>query len=69
EKDLIVIVELPGVEKENIRISAKKNKLYILASSERRRYKKVIPLPNAIDISSLKSEYRNGILEIKLNKV
>jgi HSP20 family protein len=69
EKDLIVIVELPGVDKENIHIHVRNNKLYVLASSEKRRYKKVLPLPNAIDTSSLKSEYRNGILEIKLNKV
>jgi len=69
ERELVILVELPGVDKEDIRLSARKNRIHILASSEKRRYKKVIPLPRSVDVNSLRSEYRNGILEIKLNKV
>lgn len=68
-KEFIILVELPGVDKENIRLFTKNDKLHILASSEKRKYKKVISLPKIVDVNSLKTEYRNGILEIKLNKV
>ncbi len=67
--EIIVLVELPGVNEENIHILIKSGKIHVLASSDKRRYKKVIPLPKTVDTSSLKTEYRNGILEIKLNKV
>ncbi|MEM0053342.1 MAG: archaeal heat shock protein Hsp20 [Nitrososphaeria archaeon] len=69
DNQFIILVELPGVDKENIHILAKSGKIHILASSEKRKYKKVISLPKTVDTSSLKTEYRNGILEIKLNKV
>lgn len=69
DNQFIILVELPGVDKENIHVLAKSGKIHILASSEKRKYKKVISLPKTVDASSLKTEYRNGILEIKLNKV
>ncbi|MCX8188891.1 MAG: Hsp20/alpha crystallin family protein [Nitrososphaeria archaeon] len=69
DNEFIILVELPGVDKEKIHILTKNGKIHLLASSEKRKYKKVISLPKTVDVRSLKTEYRNGILEIKVNKV
>lgn len=65
---LLVIVELPGVASENISIEVKEDILDLKAEAKDRKYSKEILLPSPVDSDSLKSSYRNGVLEIKLKK-
>ncbi len=69
EKDHIrIIAEMPGVEKDDIKIDVKKDKLEIKASSGERKYVKRIDLPAHVDPDTLAASYNNGVMEIKLKK-
>ena len=63
-----VILEMPGVSKENIKINAYDNSLEIKSEDPQRKYHEVIDLPPEADIETAKSSYRNGILEITFKK-
>jgi len=68
EGDTVTIVaEMPGVEKEKIKIRAEGRRLVIEASDGKKYYKEV-DLPTEVDVKSAKASYKNGILEIKLKK-
>lgn len=63
---LTVVVELPGVEKEKIDVKVVDNKLVIRASNGERKYYKEIELPKPVKAETAKAQYKNGVLEIKL---
>jgi HSP20 family protein len=69
--EITVIAEIPGVEKDKIkiRISDDRRKLIIRASNEHRKYYKEVELPAEVDPQSAKASYRNGVLEVKLKKI
>ncbi len=68
-KDSIkVYAELPGVEKENIDIRVDEASLTISAEKQRRRYYKALTLPSRVKPDSAKASYKNGVLEICLEK-
>ena len=68
EKDVKVVVEMPGVRKEDIKVNAANSKVDIDASYNSRKYHKSIELPKEADIETAKSIYNNGVLEITFNK-
>lgn len=69
EKDhLLIIIELPGVEEEHISAGVQGDILTISAANGERKYHKEVVLPENVDASILKSKYKNGVLEIKINK-
>jgi HSP20 family protein len=59
---------MPGIKKENIKISAYENSLEITSNDPERKYHKVIDLPTEADIETVKSTYNNGILEVVFSK-
>ena len=63
-----VVLEMPGVSKDKIKISAYDNTVEIKSDDPQRKYHQVIDLPPEADIETAKSSYRNGILEITFNK-
>ncbi|MCE4612577.1 MAG: Hsp20/alpha crystallin family protein [Desulfurococcales archaeon] len=63
-----VVAELPGVDKDKIKVKAQENKLVIKAENGRKYYKEV-DLPAKVDPKSAKASYRNGVLEVKLKKI
>ncbi len=70
----VVVVEVPGVKKEDIELRASTNEIEISAEAPEdaeinRKYHKVIPLPGEINPEVAKARYQNGILEVKLDKV
>jgi HSP20 family protein len=68
EKGILrLLIELPGVEKEDIDISAVDDKVAIAAERETRKYKTEIALSAAVDPDSGKAEYKNGVLEISFS--
>ena len=70
EDDMVrVIVELPGVDKDKIKVKAIDDRHIIVeASNHDRRYRKEIELPSSVDIDSAKATFRNGVLEIRFRK-
>ncbi|MFH1560604.1 MAG: archaeal heat shock protein Hsp20 [Chloroflexota bacterium] len=65
---LVVIVELPGIEEQNIQLKVEGDMLDISASTRDRSYQKEVLLPWAVDPKTLESSYRNGVLEIRMAK-
>jgi HSP20 family protein len=68
DNEVKVVVEIPGVNKENIKINAYDNSLEIMTNDPQKKYHRVIDLPQEADIETVKSTYKNGILEIVFNK-
>lgn len=69
DKDIKVIVEMPGVRKEDIKINAYDGAVEIATDDPKRKYHQVINLPPEADIETARSIYNNGILEITFDKV
>lgn len=69
EKDrLRVVAELAGCEQKDVRTELKGDILVIRADTGDRKYFGEVLLPCPVDESSLRSFYRNGVLEIELLK-
>lgn len=84
EKEIIVKAEIPGVEKENIKVLIDNNMLTISGekkvekseegktyySVERRfgSFKRVMNLPSSVDPDKIKATYKDGVLTITLPK-
>jgi HSP20 family protein len=69
EKDrILVIAELPGVSENEIKIEVAGDILNLAASDGDRKYAKEILLPGKVKPDSMKTSYKNGILEITLEK-
>jgi len=69
--EVVVIAELPGVDKDKIKckVSEDRKKLYIRASNEYHKYYKEVELPVPVDPKSARANYKNGVLEVRLKKV
>ncbi|MFW9769374.1 MAG: archaeal heat shock protein Hsp20 [Candidatus Thorarchaeota archaeon] len=69
EKDeIIVVAEVPGVERDEIKVRIKGKTLTINAENPERPYHKVIELPSNVQKEEAKSAIRNGVLEVRLKK-
>ena len=68
DTDVKVILEMPGIRKEDIKINAYDGEVEVIANDPQRRYHKTIELPQDADIETAKSKYHNGILEVTFNK-
>jgi HSP20 family protein len=69
EKDKVVIIaELPGVEKDDIDVRVKDGKLIIRAESRDRKYYKEVELPEDVKPETAKAKYRNGVLEVTIER-
>jgi HSP20 family protein len=66
DKEVKVVVELPGANKENIKVNAYEGSVEVKADAQDRKYRRVIDIPAAanIDVQSVKSTFKNGLLEI-----
>ena len=69
EEDVTVIAELPGVEKERIRLKAEEAVLTISAEGEEQSYFKRVKLPARVKAEGARATYKNGVLEVVLKKI
>ncbi|MFX1374474.1 MAG: archaeal heat shock protein Hsp20 [Promethearchaeota archaeon] len=71
EKDqIIVIAEMPGVDRNDIELEATSDSLVISTKeSANRHYYKKVKLTSAINSDVAKARYTNGILEVRLKKI
>lgn len=65
--EILVTVDIPGVEKEDIQVEVKGRKL-IIDTEGTRRYHTEIDLPGEVQGDCSEASYRNGVLEITLKK-
>lgn len=69
EKDeVVIIVEIPGVNGEGITLNLKEDILEISAVGKNRKYHKEILIPAKVKAETLTSSYKNGILEVRIKK-
>lgn len=68
DDEIWVVAELPGVDKDKIKVRAAEDRVIIKAEGERKYYK-TVELPARVDPKSAKASYRNGVLEVKLKKL
>jgi len=85
EKEVVVSVEVPGMEKEDCHITIEGNTLYLSGEKRFERetqdstyhvmeraygaFQRSIPLPRNVDIDKADASYKNGVLTVRLPKV
>lgn len=84
DKEILVRVEVPGIEKKDCRITIEDNVLYVSGEKRYEReshgstyhvmeraygsFQRTIPLPRNVDADNAEASYRNGVLSIRLPK-
>jgi HSP20 family protein len=64
-----VVAELPGVDKRDIKLHAFNDMLTISVDTPDRKYYKEVKLPAEVEPKEAKSAYKNGVLEVTLQKM
>ena len=64
-----VVVELPGVDKKDIKLHGTEKSLTISVDTPGRKYYKEIELPDKVNPKEAKSSYKNGVLEVTLQRI
>ena len=65
EKVLKVVAEMPGVEKNDIKIEVIGHTVNLDAENGDKKYHTQVPIKQKVDEDSVKATYSNGILEVK----
>jgi HSP20 family protein len=63
-----VVVELPGVEKTDIKLHGTEDTLEISVDTPQYKYYKEVQLPAKVLVKEARSTYKNGVLEVVLPK-
>jgi len=66
--DVHVVVELPGVEKSDIKLQGTEDSLEIAVDNPQYKYYKEVKLPVKVKVKEANSSYKNGVLEVVLPK-
>lgn len=78
ENALYIRMDMPGIDKENVKISVEQNTLFIKGEGEKesddeeygRRYSSRLDLPtNLYKIDEIKAEMKNGVLKVTVPRV
>jgi len=62
-----IFVELPGVDKENVKLDVAEDSVEIKTEDDKKFYK-MIQLDSAVDADSANASYKNGVLTLELDK-
>jgi HSP20 family protein len=68
DKEIKVIIDMPGLSKDKIKVEVYENKVEVKSDDPQRKYRKIVELLPEADIESARCAYNNGILEITFNK-
>jgi HSP20 family protein len=63
-----IVAELPGVEKNDVKLHGTENTLTISVETPQRKYYKEVTLPAKVNVKEAKTKYKNGVLEVTLPK-
>jgi HSP20 family protein len=64
-----VIIELPGVSKDDIKLRGTEDSLTVSVDTLERKYYKELELPLKVDPKTAESKYINGVLEIIIKRL
>ena len=64
EKVVKLVAEMPGVEKQDVKIIVEENTVNIDAENGEKKYHAKVPIKHKVDKDSAKANYKNGILEL-----
>ena len=67
--EILVVVEMPGVEPDAVRVEVRGDVLEVSGESGRVRYSREVLLPARADPTPVRFECRNGLVEIRLARV
>ncbi len=68
DKEVKVVIEMPGVPKHKIKLNAYQDKVEITSQDPERNYHEIVEIPPQTNIETIRSSYNNGILEIVFKK-
>jgi HSP20 family protein len=68
-KTIAVTVEMPGIEKKDIDLRVTETEVEMNVDTERRKYHKLIKLPKPVKPSTTKATYKNGVLDLTVEKI
>jgi len=63
-----VVAELPGVEKKDVKLHGTETTLTISVDTPEHKYHKEVELPAKVETKETKASYKNGVLEVTLQK-
>ena len=69
DRTVQIVAEMPGIEKEDVELNVEGRELVIKASHGDRKYHEFVELPADVDVDSAKASYKNGVLDITIDKV
>ena len=69
DEEIRVVADLPGVDRDGLRIKCDGRHVTISASTSSSEYEERIELPGRVDEHSASASFNNGILEITLDRV
>ena len=64
DREVRVVVELPGVDKNDIKLHGTEESLEISVDTPQYKYYKEVELPAKVRVREAKSTYKNGVLEV-----
>lgn len=67
--EVVVVAEVPGVDESDIHTELTGDVLALSASGPKRKYRKEILLPTAVDPATERPSYQNGYLELRFKKM
>jgi len=66
--EIIVVADLAGFNREDLRVHVKDERLTVAAEALDRKYRKSLNLPKRVIPRTIRTTYKNGVLEIRLKK-
>ncbi len=74
EHDFQIVLDVPGVTKENVNVAVEQDTLTVTAERylgqlEATRFKRVFSLPKSIELEKVSASLRNGVLSLTLPKL
>ncbi|MBE0521123.1 MAG: Hsp20/alpha crystallin family protein [Candidatus Methanoperedenaceae archaeon] len=66
KNEVYITAEMPGVEKQDIKVNATENTVLIKAVRGERNYAKTVTTPCEVEPDSATAKYNNGVLEVTL---
>jgi HSP20 family protein len=69
DNEVKVVAEMPGVEKNDIKLYGTERRLSISVDTPQRKYYKEVDLPANVNSKTAKSAYKNGVLEVTMTKI
>ena len=66
---VFITIDLPGFDKKNLKLKVNEDHVSVKAEQDERKHSSSKALPCAVDPSTAKATYRNGVLDIKVCKM